>query len=435
MKHFLLSAFALCFFLVPQLVKADFDYVACDFAPYDDTVIPCSVEGTSYDGNIRWSANNTYFYNIFYNQSFCDVSIANSRLYITCDDNYPYASYQFNDSDDTYILQGTNFVSTNFLYSYVKYWEYTDEPIGSSDDVFELNYSIGLVNEDWTEQEVGCDVTQKAYCGIATTSYAMALTIFATSTVAPWKYEYQMFDIDGNILEPQTAFALARSFSITGSVTDTHAIIFPDTRKRVYLLKVCTAEQYDFPIAFGIGDTSAICVNQWIGNGFTDESLGNLLLTLGKITSTSTPTGMGGSGVTLWNSGTAWESNGCEDIGLTDVFKGVKCAMIWAFSPTDESIQKFLRAKETMLTIYPIGYGTIIMRDITTAFSTSTPNVFTQEIPVKELFGLEGGTTTIDMQVMLGQTGFINEFVDFIEVFFWLVFVGWLLMFSLTRKL
>jgi hypothetical protein len=302
-----------------------------------------------------------------------------------------------------------------------------------SENLFDLNYTIGLVNEDWTEENVGCDINVKEYCGIATTSYAIAIQGQATSTVPLWKYEYELSDIDGVALEPQGAFSKSTIYPLAQSIVRTDPVIFPDTDKRIYLLRVCIGYQYDYPLAFGSIGTMSVCKHQWIGNGYTDDLLGQMLVSLGKIAST---TGTGsGSGVDLWNSQTAWETNGCDDIGITDVFKGVKCALIWAFAPSQDSLQKFNEAKNSVLTLYPIGYATLILADVNNAFTSTSTTAFDKDIDVKKFFGQTGGTTTISVSNLTSELGMVEPIINYGEMILWTLFVGWLLVWGLTRKL
>lgn len=132
---------------------------------------------------------------------------------------------------------------------------------------------------------------------------------------------------------------------------------------------------------------------------------------------------------------TIWTKEGCNDLKITDVFKGMKCAMIWAFSPEDKAYEDFRSTKDMLLMIYPLGYGTIIFKDITNAFSTTSTKSFDKTIEVGKYFGRHGGTTTISMEHLLSKTSFAFPVVRLVDTFLWLVFGGWLLMFTLYRKL
>jgi hypothetical protein len=131
----------------------------------------------------------------------------------------------------------------------------------------------------------------------------------------------------------------------------------------------------------------------------------------------------------------AWTENGCDDLGITDVFKGVKCAFIWGFSPNVASINKFNEAKNSVLTLYPIGYATLILTDVRTAFNSTSTTAFDRDIDVKKFFGQTGGTTTISVSNLTSELGMVEPIINYGEIILWSLFVGWLLVWGLTRKL
>lgn len=414
--------FAILFFIAPTNVGATLD---CEFIDDRETAptVPCVHDGILYDASVQWGPNDTvgYEYNTWWKSDECTVTFDDVKpLTINC--------LPSGHALDRNWASGTWYPSVGYYNGngFGAAWGIWNIPYESP---FQLSYYFGLINEDWTEEDVGCDTNAKEYCGFATSSYAFVIQGNATSSVNAWKYEYQMYDVDGVVIEPQGAYGKSTTYPYAQSIARSDPLIFPTQDKKVYLLNVCVGYQYDFPLAFGFAGTESICKSQFIGNGYTDEELGNLLFQLGKITSTSTVVTGEPDVIDVWN------QNECSDIGITEVFKGVKCALIWAFSPSQESLQKFNQAKTSVLTLYPIGYATLILSDVNTAFTSTSTTAFDKDIDVKKFFGQTGGTTTISVSNLTSELGMVEPIINYGEIVLWTLFVGWLLVWGLTRKL
>jgi hypothetical protein len=130
-----------------------------------------------------------------------------------------------------------------------------------------------------------------------------------------------------------------------------------------------------------------------------------------------------------------WLTNGCDSIGITEPFKAIKCALIWAFEPSDSSINSFHTAKDSVLTVYPIGYATLILSDVRSAFTSTSTASLDKDIDVKKFFGQSGGTTTISVANLTSELGLVEPIIKYFETIAWLLFTAWLLYWGLTRKL
>lgn len=289
---------------------------------------------------------------------------------------------------------------------------------------YTLEYHLDSLDEEYAIDDIGCYATEEvSVCAISEPVYAVVIQSTSTSLITPWKYEFEMSDIDGNQLSPPELYAKTTVYLGLNTYYNSNPVIFPSKEKNVYFLNVCVGDTLDFPLIFGWAGTTSICKPMYIGQGYDTETLTALLTGLGKIAST-----------TQVSSATIWEENGCDDIGL-DIFKGIKCSFIWAFSPDKESISKFNEAKNSILTIYPIGYATLIFTDVTSSLTASSTNAFDKDIDVKKFFGKTGGTTTISVANLTSELGFVQPIIDYINLFAWSLFVGWLLWWGLTRKL
>lgn len=336
------------------------------------------------------------------------------------------SAYSRADSDGYDIIRGIIFTGTYDGENNI----YLDNLSISSYDptsFFQLDYTLSAVDEDWTQEDIGCDVDAKAYCAIATSTYAMAIQGEATSTIDNWKYEYLMTEADFSPIEPQSAYNKTYFYTLAGSIITTDAIIFPDKNKSIYLLQVCLAPSDEFPLI--LGGVHSLCKNQYIGNGYESDELRGVLISLGLISSSTNSVIDNPSAITLWG------ELDCDNIGITDIKKGLQCALIWAFDPPQSSIARFNTLKDNILSLYPIGYATLVISDFNDAIGTTTTEYFDSEIPIGELFGQEGGTTTIDFDNMLEYKDIGAPVFDWVEFIMWFGFVIWLIMWGTSRTL
>lgn len=132
---------------------------------------------------------------------------------------------------------------------------------------------------------------------------------------------------------------------------------------------------------------------------------------------------------------TAWAQAGCDDIGITDVFKGVKCAFIWAFYPSQNSYTAFTDVIDKMLYIPPVGYATLSFDVLADGLSATTSPFFMPTYATT-------GTGTIAF-VPVDVAGFwstpigvvLEPVNDFWTLFCMLLFALWAIWFGYTRKL
>lgn len=360
-----------------------------------------------------------------------------------------YFSYKLNNSDFAYFSVGSKDASLRSIspwYSGIldnnddivygegyDVWKFDDLQISDIDlsgGSYALDLYLGVLSETWFAEDIGCHAVngEDIACTVDTPSYAMAIQSTSTSLVPNWKFEYELSDFDGNPLystiEKSLNYSRATLYNSEGTDYRTDTIIFPTMDKKAYLLKVCVGSNLSFPIALGEEGTDSICSNIYFGNGYTEEEFNALLVALGKVATSYKK-----------DSSDVWIENGCNDIGLTEVFKGVKCALIYAFSPSDDSLSQFTETKNLMLSVYPIGYATLILSDVRNTLTSTSTSAFDKDIDVKKFFGKSGGTTTISVSNLTSKMGMVQPIIDFIDLLFWIAFVIWLLWWGLTRKL
>lgn len=67
----------------------------------------------------------------------------------------------------------------------------------------------------------------------------------------------------------------------------------------------------------------------------------------------------------------ALERNGCYDLSLTDLYGAAKCAVIWAFFPTEEVNDRWLQLRTSLTNAWPLGYAFQVYDARIAASSTS----------------------------------------------------------------
>jgi hypothetical protein len=78
------------------------------------------------------------------------------------------------------------------------------------------------------------------------------------------------------------------------------------------------------------------------------------------------------------NASSAWEDAGCDSLGITDVFDGIKCGLIWAFYPDYVTLSRIREFRDEIALKAPWGYATLMVSAVTEASqqaATSTPTV------------------------------------------------------------
>lgn len=164
------------------------------------------------------------------------------------------------------------------------------------------------------------------------------------------------------------------------------------------------------------------CVTLRVGNGISETQLTSYLNEKGMFVE---PPALD----------TVWSQNGCDDIGITDVKKGVVCAGIFLFYPNRQTLDDFLSAAANVAHIYPIGYGAVIAEEFLNA-RTATSTIWDKDINVGAWFGVATSTISVDVtSAVTGENTWWQPLVDKVDFFLWAAFVGWLLFWGLTRKL
>jgi hypothetical protein len=127
---------------------------------------------------------------------------------------------------------------------------------------------------------------------------------------------------------------------------------------------------------------------------------------------------------------------GCDDIGVTEVGKATRCALLWAFEPSTVALDKFWNTLGLVTHSYPIGYATYMISDIRTAFSTTSLAIFTRDIEIGKYFGRPGtGTTTMTLEGSQVYVEKIAPVSDKIAMFIYILFAVWFIWWATTRTL
>lgn len=253
----------------------------------------------------------------------------------------------------------------------------------------------------------------------ASQTLVSTLFVFSTSTSVLLDLNYtnvKVGDIHGNALNPSSYYDVYDFRSETGTFYKTYTFVgIDDSASSTIVIDACTGNTDQETTS----DTA--CTKIYFGNGYSTTTYEQLLYSSGIIKNNDVVS--------------VWDEYGCNDVGITDVKLGLQCAFLWAFAPSNESIARFSVLKNNMLTLYPIGYATIAISDFTEALSTTTTDYFDHDIPIGELFGREGGTTTIDFDDLLQYKDMGDPIYDWVEFIMWFGFIIWLIMWGTTREL
>jgi hypothetical protein len=178
----------------------------------------------------------------------------------------------------------------------------------------------------------------------------------------------------------------------------------------IFTLDACLVPGDSFS-AFGYGE----CIRQIWGNGTSTEEYMDYVYGYSDTL----------SGESLY------DSLNCSDVSILSVASSTYCALLWAFEPSAEALQKFDVVKDKLLYIIPIGYATHMITDLKELTATST----TYEFDMNE-FGLSSTTITfpITEYAESAEEDFTPLF-DTAEKFVWILFGVWVVGYGLSRRL
>lgn len=131
---------------------------------------------------------------------------------------------------------------------------------------------------------------------------------------------------------------------------------------------------------------------------------------------------------------TAWEEMGCNDLDITDVFLGVKCALVWAFVPAQQSVESFQEARNTVLSVYPIGYATHMYLDISEAFSTTT-TLMDRSVNIGAWFGRPTTTVQLEFDTLTQYVHILDPLFKLFDNILWFIFTIWFLKWAYSRRM
>jgi hypothetical protein len=396
--------------------------VECTSSATELSILPCEVDGIVYDSEIIASqANEQYWYNVFWNSATSTFSYngaGNGDLTASTQYYIAQANWFDNEPQLTLLSSGTtNVITLTYPYSEIAKYD-----AGEPDDYFiefhiysadEFN-NIDLDTDCYTNSDMGLTT-----CSIIPNQSQFIYVATTTSLVEPYRFDFYVLDEAGVTYEPVAFYSYATTYTTAGEEHFYDGFQFPNGyATSTYHLKACVGDLFSSPLVYIGLDTTSICADMLVGNGFTDDELNSR------------------AGLTSGNNlDTSWVDMNCDDVGILDVKKGVQCALIWAVVPQEDSLNRFREVKNNMLTIFPIGYATHIYNDLSSSLSSTSTDYFDRDIDVYKLFGKSGGTTTIDFDDMLQYKDFGSELFDFIELLMWFIFVVWLMMWGITREL
>jgi hypothetical protein len=228
------------------------------------------------------------------------------------------------------------------------------------------------------------------------------------------KLEVFIEDTNGTILD---SFAYYYEDAGTYDVNTDIAMVFSTSTSAIYVIRSCLMQDEDFAF-FGGGD----CTTMIYGNGTTTEGY----LEWWKERNPNTP-----------NAGlTAYENLQCGDIGITEVGKAVRCALLWAFEPNTASVEKFKKSMDLVQYSYPIGYVSHMFLQIQDTMNATSTDIFTREIELGKYFGKpDTATTTLSLDGLDTYTDKMKPVTDKINMLLWIGFSAWFIVWAISRRL
>lgn len=213
----------------------------------------------------------------------------------------------------------------------------------------------------------------------------------------------------------------------TRETATTSFVLVSTSTEVVVSIQTCLLPADEFAVF-----TPSNCTTQIFGNGTSTESYIDWFCARNPLL----PACNNGTFATTSKGQQIYEEMECDEIGILDVKKGAQCALLWAFEPSDVSLQKFSNASRLVTNAYPIGYFTFIYSDLKTALQSTSTDVFTREVEIGKYFGRPGaGTTTFSITGTEIYVEKVKPITDFINTFLWIGFASWFILWAVTRKL
>lgn len=257
-------------------------------------------------------------------------------------------------------------------------------------------YENGRI-ETWTPCAASSQNEETSVCGIETLPSSLRVTGVYDVEEAPWKLEVSLWDEDWELLD---SIATAYENDIYGNFD--FAFVAPSASSS-YRITAC-AVPIDGTSYFGAGT----CARSLIGIGYA---------------TTTYETYLEQAGLSVGQSSTdIWSSLGCSDVGITDVAKGMKCALIWAFRPSDTALNGLESLRDRVLHTWPLGYATLAYEEFASTTSATSSTVLDVDVDLKRFFGQSGATTTIDFGNI---TSGIEDFRPVLEPLEWILWGLW----------
>ena len=264
-------------------------------------------------------------------------------------------------------------------------------------DAYTLEFYLQVMDLERVLYTTECN-QDTVECGIVPKQYGLIIQSTSTSKYFDdYRLRLMLTDFYGKPLTGIDSYVkTAINDTPFSAMIRTDTFIFPTFASSTYNLTVCVEpifDSFDSDLLIHGSDLS-LCKNVIISNGFE-----------------------AGSHSSLKRDGyeDIWILNGCDDLGLTDVFPALKCSFIWAFYPTSW-VNDLTRLKNKFLYIQPIGYLTYSTSLILSAFTATSSDIMNVDMNLGTLVGKQStGTTTWDFSKV--KTDLIFSDTD---LYFWI---------------
>jgi len=311
-----------------------------------------------------------------------DIGVNGTKSYITAYEDREYAAYYSPYFTDIHIQSGTGIVDGEYIVTFA--------PCSTD-----------------TRDNSQCERTE---------DFAEFMTYDANiNTVEPYrKLEVFIENTTGQILD---SFAYYYDEAGYYNINTELAILYGSSTNAVYIIRSCLLPAD----AFALFTPGNACTTMVYGNGTTTEGY---ISWWSQRNPNATSSAL-----------SAYEELTCGDLSITEVGKAFRCALLWAFEPSQTSLDKFGRTKDVIMHTYPLGYATIMWTDVASSLNSTSTSAMDKAIDVGRIFGQPGATVTVAFLDLTKYMTMGQPIFDIIETIMWIFFLLWFFNWAFSRNM
>jgi hypothetical protein len=368
------------------------------------SVLPCTVGVVDYDSEIIASqSGGAYDYEVFWNSetaTFSYTSGGDGRLFLPSSAYIGQSNWSVTTPYNSLLSGGTTTVITlSSPYTEIAKYDVGTSAVDSRTYITSSEMCSGDTREGPT-----------IVCSTSLTPLPEFSGTFNFETEEPLKLDFQIRDSTGDLLDSYQQVYTESGYYLWDWTT----VAVGTSTESVFTMQVCAVP----PDAISTWGNHT-CLTQIWGNGTSTEGYMQWAGLLGPESKE-----------------TLYDSLHCSDVSLLSFASSTYCALLWAFEPSPLSVNSFQAVSQKLLTIYPLGYATLLYRELASSTSATSSAIFDRDINFGKWFGVDGkASTTISSTALVSKVPMVDKILDFLKVLVWSAFAIWLLIFGFTRTL